>query len=243
MSGAVTGGQVEAVVAGVPARLAGRFAEGEAELVPALARLDVADTVAVVREWVRHAEALDETIADPEPERRLHASRTLGGVGVLDAVLDPDGYTVVETALRVARRDDPAAGRCPVRSLAERNADALVDLSRFFLDHVDVVGRPGRQRPHLEVVFDVADLYGAAVAGHGLDHLTLEEFLAEHPLSPGEAAFARSGRRSAAALRRDHSTASPCGPSSPTPSRATRWSTGCSPTAPTSSTTAGACGS
>ena len=168
--GRLVGGQVEALVAVVPDRHVERFADGEADLVAALEHLDVIDTVAVARTWVRHADAADPDEGDTSGRGsvgRLHASRTLGGVGVLDGELDAGAYSVVEAALRIARRDDPGPdGR--TRPLSERNAEALVDISRFFLDHTDTTTGPGRQRPHLNLVCDLADLHTAAATSTGL---------------------------------------------------------------------------
>ena len=162
--GRLAGGQVDALVAVVPDRHVERFAEGEADLVAALEHLDVIDTVAVARTWVRHADAADPDEGDTSGRGsvgRLHASRTLGGVGVLDGELDAGAYSVVEAALRVARRDDPCPDGRP-RPVSERNADALVDISRFFLDHTHTATSPGRQRPHVNLVCDLADLHTAA---------------------------------------------------------------------------------
>ncbi|MBW3549069.1 MAG: 13E12 repeat family protein, partial [Actinobacteria bacterium] len=155
--GALSVGQVEAIVANVAPRLVELFAEHEGEVVPALVELSVPDTAVAMAHWARCAEAIDE---GPEPDQRrrsAHASRTLDGRVELDASLDPEGGEVVLTALRLASTRNVEGE--PRRTPAERQGDALVDVCRFFLDHqASVPGR--RHRPHVNVVIDLEALLG-----------------------------------------------------------------------------------
>jgi hypothetical protein len=172
VEGRLSGGQVQAVLANLNARTIGVFAAQEAELVSALVPLGVADTATVARAWAARAEALcDEPEPDPDPPRRsLHLAETLAGRGELEASLDPEGSAVVRTALRLA--ESPDGGGEPPRPAAQRRADALVDVCRFFLDHQGRrVGR--RHRPHLNVVVDVDALAGGG-AGQVLDGPVLD---------------------------------------------------------------------
>jgi hypothetical protein len=129
--GDVTGGQVRAIAARVPERLLPLFAEHEAAVVPALARLDVVDTARAMTDWSARAEALDADAAGPmdEPKREVRLSRTLGGRWVLDGDIDPEGGALVERALALADSGDFAV------PASRRRADALVDVARFFLDN------------------------------------------------------------------------------------------------------------
>ena len=144
-SGQLSGGQVEAIVSNLTDATVERF--DEADLVPLLAPLTVAQTATAMRTWA----SLVERDEPDEPARRLHVSRTLDGRRELSGSFDAEGGEVIETALRLASDGDL------MRTPAERRADALVSVCRWFLDHQSE--HPGgRHRPHLNVVVDVADL-------------------------------------------------------------------------------------
>ncbi|HWC11964.1 MAG TPA: DUF222 domain-containing protein, partial [Acidimicrobiales bacterium] len=130
--------------------------------------------------WKAHADAMCEDPEPPEPERALHLSKTLGGGCAFDGDLDAEGGAILATALRVAGSDDVEAE--PSRSPAERRADALVDLCRYFLDHQH--HRPGgRHRPHVNVVIDYDDLVGGrggqVVDGGPLERSSIEALLCD----------------------------------------------------------------
>jgi hypothetical protein len=163
--GSLSDGQVRAIVANLNDRVAPLFAVAEADMVPRLVPLDVADTARVMRAWALAAEdELQDDDPDGDdgagsPERALHLSETLGGRRELSGSLDPEAGAIVECALRLAGAPDVEGE--PERSPARRRADALVDVCRFFLDHQTT--RPGgRHRPHLNVVLDYEDLVGKA---------------------------------------------------------------------------------
>jgi len=154
-AGRLSGGQVAVVVAGV-GRHVDRFAEHEAELVPLLEPLTVEQTRRVLAEWRARADALDD---GPDPGERpdtVHLSATLEDRGALKGSLGSDLHALVAAALRVADCGDLSV------PAAERRADALGQVCRFFLDHQQT-RRGGRHRPHLNVVFRYEDL----VAGLG----------------------------------------------------------------------------
>lgn len=184
--GRLSGGQVEAVLAALDAATLARFAEHEHDVVPLLAGLSVDDTRQVMLRWTAFATADGLPPADPEPARALHVS-TVGDRGFVDGSLDPDATEVLLAALRVAQRHDRDGDGegARFRPAAERRADALVDICRFFLDHHHgAVG--GRHRPHVNVVVDLADLEarrgGRVVDGLGLDHPTTERYLCDAAL-------------------------------------------------------------
>ena len=127
---------------------------------PTLASMSVADVTTAMQAWAQAAKDSLVDPADPEParpERRLHLSRTMNGRRELSGSLDPEAGAIAETALRLAQTDDVDGE--PERSPAERRADALVDVLRFFLDHQQT-RRGGRHRPHLNVFLDYEDLVG-----------------------------------------------------------------------------------
>jgi hypothetical protein len=79
--------------------------------------------------------------------------------------LDPEGGQIVSTALGLATSPD-AEGE-PPRSPAQRRADALVEVCRWFLDHQHQ--KPGgRHRPHLNVIINLKDLL-AGKGGRAVD--------------------------------------------------------------------------
>lgn len=181
LDGTLTGGQVHVVVANLDDRTAPLFAEQEAAVVPVLAPLRVHETATAMQRWRARAEALvDDGAGDTMPVRRLHVSRTLGGRFALDGDFDTEGGEVVHTAVRLAITNDGPDD--PVRTLAQRRGDALVDVCRFFLDY-QRHRRGGRHRPHLNVVVDVQMLTaggpGEVVGGGPLDATTVRRLLCD----------------------------------------------------------------
>lgn len=158
-SGELSSGQVDAVVGIVGQRHLERFATHEAAVVPTLCGLSVQATVVALRVWKARADALDEGPEDPEPTRSLHCSQTLDGRTEVSGSLDAGTGQVVATALRLATTEDVEGETA--RTPAERRADALGDICRFFLDHQGGA-KGGRHRPHLNVVADLPDLEGGA---------------------------------------------------------------------------------
>ena len=124
--GTLAKGQVEVILAKLDDTTIDSFAQVEAELMPHLAPLGLSGCSRAMARWADQAEELNES---SDPERSLHLSTTLDGRHVLEGHLDAEGGAVVAAALALATVDDPD------RTPAERRGDALVDVSRFFLDH------------------------------------------------------------------------------------------------------------
>jgi hypothetical protein len=111
------------------------YARTEAALLDA-ARSMRADAFGVVaRHWRGIADdELSKLDARQIHERRnLHIHRSLFGMGVLDGDLDAEGTEILLTALDHAVPPDPTGGPVPPRSLAQRRADALVDICGAYL--------------------------------------------------------------------------------------------------------------
>jgi hypothetical protein len=174
--GALSGGQIEAIVARLDDDLVEVFAAQEAELVPYLIPLSVAGTSTAMGVWVTRNRP--EPAEPKEPDRSVHLSRTLDDRWVLDGSLDPEGGSVVATALRLATPDKTDVLRSP----AERRADALVDVCRFFLDH-QKSRAGGRHRPHVNVIVELKDLEagagGQVVDGPVLDGPTVSRLFCD----------------------------------------------------------------
>jgi hypothetical protein len=173
--GALSGGQVQAIVTNLKDRTVDFFARHETELVLELARLSVGDTAVAMQDWARRAHAVVGDGPEPLlPERSLHLSRILDGRHELSGSFDPEGGAVIATALRLAATGDVEGE--PARSPAQRRADALVDVCRRFLDHQQQ-RRGGRHRPHLNIITTLHELEqqrgGRLVDGTTLDPTTV----------------------------------------------------------------------
>jgi hypothetical protein len=163
--GALSGGQVAAISANVPAEAVHVFAAHERAVVPDLVPLRARETAVAMRTWRARAEAVlpGRDGCAGGPRSRLHCSKTLDGRYRLDGDLDAVDGEIVSTALRLAA--SPDVGGEPARTPAERRGGAFVDLCRRFLDHPELrgddAGAPvpitGRVRPHLNVLCDVGD--------------------------------------------------------------------------------------
>ncbi len=177
--GTLSGGQVEAILAHLDDDAVDLFAACEAELVPYLAPLRVAGVGRAMAAWKEQARP--ERPEPEEPERSLYLSQTLNDRYVLDGSLDAEGGATVATALRLATGEDTDASRAP----AQRRADALVDVCRFFLDHQRSKAG-GRHRPHLNVVVELDDLAegggGRIVGGPALDGSSVSRLLCDSAL-------------------------------------------------------------
>lgn len=170
--GRLTGAQVDAIVAAVPRRFVGRFAEDAAHVLDVVAPLDVVGTEAAVRQWVRCAESGDGADQFSERPSGVFVSSYFDGRLAISGELSPAEGAIVEAALRVFDVPDPVDERGePIgerRSMSTRNADALVAMAKFALDHRDGGGASGRFVPHVSLVIDVSELRAAALRGAGV---------------------------------------------------------------------------
>ena len=119
---------------------------------PVLVPLTVPETATAMRAW---RAAHDDGDRPADRPGSLHASRTLDGRVRADADLDPETGDLLLTALRVATKTASDDEGEPLRSPAQRRADALGDICRFFLDHQQSVPDGGRHRPHVNVVVEL----------------------------------------------------------------------------------------
>jgi hypothetical protein len=131
-------------------------------MVTRLMGLGARATVSVMRQFALWADALlgpdgSEGDTGTQPDRQLFLSSTLGGRGEVTGHLDAESTDVARIALRLAERKDDADEH---RTPAQRRGDALVEITRFYIDHHDTT-TGGRNRPHINVVVDLNHL-GAA---------------------------------------------------------------------------------
>jgi hypothetical protein len=161
--GALSGGQVQAIVANLKKATVERFAQGEADLVPLLAPLTVVQTAGVMQTWRIRAEAELDDGKGENTDRSFHHSRTIGGRYESSGSFDTDGGAVIETALRLATSGDTCGEE---RTPAARRADAEIEIHQFFLDH-QRTHKGGRRRPHVDIVVNIDD--DGAVSGRLID--------------------------------------------------------------------------
>jgi hypothetical protein len=173
--GSLSGGQIEAILFRLDDEMTEMFAAQEDELVPRLMPLNVVQVSRAMGYWL--ARNRPEAKEPSEPERSLHLSQTMDDRWVLDGTLDAEGGSVLATALRLAMPE-----RSELKSPANRRADALIDICRFFLDH-QKSHAGGRHRPHVNVVVDVEDLLagrgGRMVDGPELDGPTVSRLFCD----------------------------------------------------------------
>ncbi len=173
--GSLSGGQIEAILARIDDKNVEIFAAQEAELVPYLSPMNVAQVSRAMGYWL--ARNQPEPSEPKEPERSLHLSPTLDDRWILNGALDAEGGSILATALRLATPD-----KTDVLNPATRRANALIDICRFFLDHQQ--GHAGgRHRPHVNVVVELKDLEagrgGQVVDGPTLDGATVSRLFCD----------------------------------------------------------------
>jgi hypothetical protein len=186
--GRLSTGQVETMCSFLNDRLVEPFAAVEADLVPVLVPLTVPEVAVAMRAWrATHDDG-------PDPAERpgaLHASRTLDGRVGVDGDLDSGTGELLLTALRVATHGAADGDGDGLHTPAQRRADALGDICKFFLDHQDAVGDDGRHRPHVNLVVQLTpsggdglfDLGAARTAdGYPIDGITAGRLLCDSVL-------------------------------------------------------------
>ena len=177
--GELSSGHVAALVANVPAELAGLYAGHEAAMAPVLAELSVADAACALQAWRARAEALLSRAEPSERPSELYLSRTLYGRRELSGHLSPVDASALEEALAAAGAmagsgpgagpgsglgegasgSAPGAGG-PTLSAPQRRAEALAEVCRWFLAHLGEEGHSIRNRPQVSVIVGLSDLVG-----------------------------------------------------------------------------------
>ena len=162
LAGDVNGGQVQAVHLNVVERHVGLFASHEAELVPTLIGLTLAQTARAMSLWRDRADALNDGPPPRDPISEVRLARTLDDRGVMNASLDAEGFALATAAMDVADSHDLDVPAC------QRRGQALKDVFRWFLDHQDIK-TTGRKRPHLNIVVNGDTLHSDHVEGYDIE--------------------------------------------------------------------------
>ena len=177
-TGVLRGAQVDQIVAAVPNRFAGVFAEQAASVVKVLAPLNAAGTRFALGRWVRCAEAVADDGVPPEVPSGLSVDSLLDGRVAVSGEFTSADAAILEAALRVFDVPDPLDDHGQVigepRSARQRRADALVEICRFALAHREGAGPSGRFLPHVSLIVDAAQLAGAVAGDHRAGAVTTD---------------------------------------------------------------------
>lgn len=117
--------------------------------------LPVTDLQRVIDHWEQQVDypgALND-VERRERRRSLYLAPLLDGLGDIKGTLTPEQFHIVNTVIN-AKIDptflDPDDRRTP----AQRRADALSDICRFFLDHNRDTVTSGGEKPHITITID-----------------------------------------------------------------------------------------
>jgi hypothetical protein len=153
-------------------------ADAEQTLAHAARRFDPAALTRIGERLLAHLDPDGAAPADePEQLRELRVRTGADGTVSLTGRLDPEGGArVLEVLNALNGRRAPAAGVPDLRSLARRNADALLEAMGYVLDE-GLLPTRGGQRPHLVLTMKLTDLIdglGTAILDSG-GHLSAAE--------------------------------------------------------------------
>ena len=135
------------------------YARNETALLGA-ARVDARDDFGMVaRHWrgIADDEMSKLDAREIHERRNLHVHKSLFGMGVLEGDLDADGTKILLKALDHCAPPDATGGPGAARSLAQRRADALVDICGAYLSG----NGEGTAPVNLNVTMDHGTLTGA----------------------------------------------------------------------------------
>ena len=153
VTGGLSHGQVEAILANLRNETTELFASHETGLVPFLVGLSVKQTGHAMADWAAKAEALIEGSEPVEAPQQVRLDKTFNGRWQLTGTFNTEPGSVIDTALRLARPDDRTIPN------GTANAAALETVCRFFLDN-QTTKLGGRHRPHVNVLIDLDELDG-----------------------------------------------------------------------------------
>ena len=134
LDGDLPSGTVRAIVTNVAARLVDRYVAHEADNIDIVAPLTPAEAVTVMQRWAVRAHALADADNDKPPrEDGFFHSETLGGRYESKGSFAAHTGAPIAKAIEVYQRDNPRDD--DTRSPAQKRAEALSDISRFYLDY------------------------------------------------------------------------------------------------------------
>ncbi len=129
-----------------------------ADIATALDPRELRQAVSLWEQQVDYPTALEDTGTARE-RRRFYFHQSYEGMWSTAGDIDPESGHVISTALH--SHTDPAnLDPDDNRSMPQRNADALTDICRFWLDHNDDTSISGGERPHITVTVPYEILTG-----------------------------------------------------------------------------------
>jgi len=119
--------------------------------------------------------------------RSFHHSQTYDGLWASKGTFSPEGGHIIDTALNAIC--DPSNLNGDGRSPTQRRADAVVELSRFWLDHNADAVTSGGEKPHITVTLDYRILTGALrqlpeIGGTAVDPETIRRLTCDAAIIP-----------------------------------------------------------
>ena len=185
VDGVLPSGTVRAILANVATRLVDCYVAHEAENIDIVKPLTPSEAVTVMQRWASRAHAAaDEDEKKPPRDDEFFLSETLGGRYESKGSFAAGTGAPIAEAIEVYQQDNPRDD--DTRSPAQKRAEALSDISRFYLDyrnHTDVdpdapLVPKKRNWPHLRVATTTTDLAqrggGRIIDGPWIDHAAVE---------------------------------------------------------------------
>jgi hypothetical protein len=137
------------------------FVEHEAVFAEVATYLDTRDLRRAISHWEQQVD-YPSALIDAEKareRRRFYFHRSYEGMWSASGDLDPESGHIIATALDSRLAPEHLDGP-HIRSTAQRTADALTDICRFWLDHNDDISTSGGERPHITVTVPYETLTG-----------------------------------------------------------------------------------
>jgi hypothetical protein len=148
--------------------VADQFTRDETMLLGWATTLPAKDLSMLLDTWRMHVDPNREASTAQErfDQRSVHLSKLLNGVGRLDGTLDPDGYRLLNEAIRALSQ--PAEDE--TRTAAQRRHDALVQMAKIALESFTPVPGKKRRKPTVigtATVTDMTDKTGGGAVDTG----------------------------------------------------------------------------
>lgn len=151
--------------------------------------LSVKDLRRAVGHWEQQVN-YDQALGDArsvDQLRSFHHSQTYDGLWASKGTFSPEGGHIIDTALNAIC--DPSNLNGDGRSPTQRRADAVVELSRFWLDHNADAVTSGGEKPHITVTLDYRILTGALrqlpeIGGTAVDPETIRRLTCDAAIIP-----------------------------------------------------------
>ena len=140
----------------------GEFSDHETVFADVASYLSVSDLRKAINHWeqqVNYPKALDD-VDKRDRRRSLYLASMLDGMGDIRGTLTPELFHLVDTVID-AQVNPTFLDRQDSRTPAQRRADALGDVCRFYLDHNNTLVTSAGEKPHVTITVDFDTLTSA----------------------------------------------------------------------------------